>query len=398
MPHALITFLGRTPKESQGYQRTVYHFPDGYKSEPTAFLGWTLAQRLRPDRVVVLGTQGSMWDFLAEQADIAEESNEDVVGIWQSLCDAVQNSSVEAGLLQRAEPLIAKYLRTEVQLRLIPDGFSEAKQLQLLEVMAGAAEECTELTLDVSHGFRHLPMIAVVAGVYLQAVRNIQIREIWYGFYNPDSKIGAVHDLKGLVHLLEWVKALSKFEHSGDYGVFADLLTTETVDRNDIIKPMRQAAFFERTTRDATAREKINTVRSALADIPLHGVASLFQTALKERLDWAGGDTPYNRQCKLARIYLDRRDYLRASIYAQEAFITYLVCLKGGKPDSYDARDQAKKDYEKEDISPSYKTLRYIRNALVHGTRPTSHLKKTMSDETQLHEAISAFLDEFPTN
>ena len=63
MTHALITFLGRTPRDpkTQGYRVTTYQFPDGTLEE-AAVLGWNLAKRLKPNRVIILGTSGSMWD------------------------------------------------------------------------------------------------------------------------------------------------------------------------------------------------------------------------------------------------------------------------------------------------------------------------------------------------
>ena len=47
-------------------------------------------------------------------------------------------------------------------------------------------------------------------------------------------------------------------------------------------------------------------------------------------------------------------------------------------------------------MTPSYKALRAIRNALVHGTPPPKPIRMMMSDEDQLREAISTFLDEIP--
>lgn len=399
MIHALITFLGRTPPETDGYRTIVYRFPDGSESEPTALLGWTLAERLRPDRVVVLGTSGSMWDFLAEQADIADESNEDILNAWQPLVDAVRDGSVAAELLEPIEPLMARYLwadgyEPEVRLRLIPGGFDEAEQFQVLGAMADAAEGCTRVTLDVSHGYRHLPMIAVVASLYLQAVRNVHVDALWYGFYDPDANTGTAQDLGGLMHLLDWVRALSKFEHSGDYGVIADLLAT--ADRGDLETPMRQAAFFERTTRDSFAQQKVNTITNTLNTTPLDGVAGLFQASLESRLEWARHDTRSGRQCALACVYLERRDYLRASIYALEAFVTHRVLRAGGDPGRYDDRDTAKTEYEQSGMTPAYRTLRAIRNALVHGNTPHDRIGRTMSDEGGLRKAISTFLDEIP--
>ena len=129
--------------------------------------------------------------------------------------------------LERLAPLISGHIGVETRLRLIPNGVTEAEQLSVLQIMADATEGCTEVTLEVSHGFRHLPMIAVVAAVYLQALRDVQVRDIWYGFYDPDTDVGTVHDLKGLPRLFDRVRALSQFEHGGDYGVFATLLAAE---------------------------------------------------------------------------------------------------------------------------------------------------------------------------
>ena len=67
--HVLISFLGRVPKGISGYRPTCYSFK-GAPDEPTAFIGWSLHRRLTPDRLVILGTAGSMWDHLFEK-DIA---------------------------------------------------------------------------------------------------------------------------------------------------------------------------------------------------------------------------------------------------------------------------------------------------------------------------------------
>ena len=397
MSHALVTFLGRTPKKTGGYQTTTYHLPDGSESEPTALLGWILATRLKPDRLVVLGTPGSMWDFLAEQADIADSDGDSDINLWGALEDAVSNACVTGELLSKLEPLVSKHLEIETCLRLIPNGFTEAEQLEVLQVMADSTCGCAEITLEVSHGFRHLPMIAVVAANYLQAVRDVEVRALWYGFYDPDTKRGTVSDLKGLLHLFDWVRALSQFEHSGDYGVFAELLASG--GRNDLCTPMREAALFERTTQDGRATHGTNTVISALGRTSLDGVASLFQPALEDRLTWRRSNVRYLRQRALACIYLERRDYLRATIYALESFISCLVCEESGNKASYDygARQKAKEAYEKNEVTDTYNLLRGIRNTMTHGTMSDrDDVKRIMKDECALRQAILKFLETVP--
>lgn len=230
-------------------------------------------------------------------------------------------------------------------------------------------------------------MIAIVAACYLQSIRDVQFKSLWYGFYDQDTQTGTVYDLKGLLHLFEWVRALSQFEHTGDYGVFADLLP------HALAEPMRRAAFFERTTQEPFAKKEIDAIGTALKAAPLKGVAGLFQPALQDRLEWSKNDTPQRRQKQLAMDYLERRDYLRAALYALEAFVTFLVSRAGGNPALYSDCQTAREDYEKGRMSKSYRNLRELRNALAHGSEPTrKKVKQMMKDEAKLREQIKQFL------
>ena len=406
MTHALITFLGRTPRDpkTQGYRVTTYQFPDGTLEE-AAVLGWNLAKRLKPNRVIILGTSGSMWDFLAESAGI--ESKPDLEKDWEALMEAVENQAVSDEHLQKIKLLIANHLNIETQLCLIPKGLTEAEQLNVLDIMAEATKDVDELSLDVSHAFRHLPMIAIVAACYLQSIRDVQFKSLWYGFYDPDTNTGTVYDLEGLLHLFEWVRALSQFEHTGDYGVLADLLQRANPCLED---PTRKAAFFERTTRESLAKNEIAKIVTALEATPLTGVAGLFQPALQDRLKWSENETPQRRQKQLAMDYLERRDYLRAALYAQEAFVTFLVSRAGGNPALYSDRqaqaslsDRGLRNALAHGTEPTtkkvkqlqeqYKNLRELRNALAHGTEPTTEkVKQMMKDEVKLREQINQFL------
>ena len=75
MSQTLISFLGRVPKTENGYRPTTYTF-NSEPDEPTAFIGWTLHRRLKPDRLVILGTTGSMWDHLFEKDFVLGEEAE----------------------------------------------------------------------------------------------------------------------------------------------------------------------------------------------------------------------------------------------------------------------------------------------------------------------------------
>ena len=385
MNHVLITFIGRG-----NYQEISYRFPDGSECEPTKFLGWSLIDRCNPNTVIVLGTEGSRWEFLMDLVDL-DQFGEQELEIWGDLERESKAKRVSHETLNCFNRLLSSQHQIETKLILIPSAFVEDEQLQILRIMADATANCDKLTLDVSHGFRHLPMIAVVAAVYLQSINNVQLENFWYGFYDPDEGVGTVHNLKGLLRLFDWVSALDKHAHSGDYGVFNDLL--RHINEFDV-EALSQAAFYERMTADIKAKEKLNNVNHSLANRKLGGVANLFQPTLYDRLEWARKSTRPEQQRYLAEYYLERQDYLRTSIFALEAFVTKLVDECGYDSTDIGMRRLVKENYDKWDGRlQEYKLHNEIRNSIVHGTKANRRTtNKLMNSEVALQKAFREFL------
>ncbi len=129
MTTTLFTFLGRVPKKEGRYRVTRYDFGDGDLTDPVAFFGWPLAQRLRPDRLVIFGTTGSMWDHLFEvDQNLGSQLEEERL----ELIKATESKSVCREHLERMEELLEARLECEVRLRLIPYCRDEAEQVELL--------------------------------------------------------------------------------------------------------------------------------------------------------------------------------------------------------------------------------------------------------------------------
>src|SRR2546426_12612613 len=100
MTTTLLTFLGRAPKSENGYRKTSYDFGDGSRSEPVAFFGWPLQSRIAAERLVIMGTAGSMWDHLFER-DIAFGQEAEDARI--ELMEAVETKAVTSALLTPLE-------------------------------------------------------------------------------------------------------------------------------------------------------------------------------------------------------------------------------------------------------------------------------------------------------
>jgi len=395
--HTLVTFLGKGRDDPKtGYRTARYRFPDGAE-RTTAFFGRALADHLAPERLVVLGTSGSMWGVFLE--NLAAEGEEEELRIELMDAEAVQRVKLE--LIERAAALMSRSAGRTVEPRLIPYGRSEAEQRAILEVIAEVVPR-GEVSFDLTHAFRHLGMLGLVSAFMLERVGKLKVTGLWYGALDmTEDGITPVLRLDGLTAIQRWVDVLDRFDATGDYGVFAPLLEADGVPQ-DKARCLKEAAFHERTFNLADARRKLLTFLPVLEE-PLPGASGLFQKKLAERLRWAREDDLHEHQRKLAYVYLNRRDYVRAAVLAWEAIITR-QCLQGGlDPQGYgEDGDRAQAEaglrthLQQEGIrwseSPQ-RRLKDLRNSLAHGSPPWSaELRKALSDPEELHRLLEADL------
>ena len=240
--HTLVSFLGKGRDNPQtGYRQATYRFPDG-STETTAYFGLALTRHLAPDRLVLLGTAGSMWDVLVENLPgIGGEDD----ALRLALMDAVAAQRVDQPLLDRVAPLVERALGRPVQLLCIPFGRDAAEQRAILDAIAQAAPN-GQVSLDLTHGFRHLPMLGLLSAFVLDGLGR-QVAGLYYGALDMSADgIAPVLRLDGLIAVQRWVDALASFEASGDYGLFAPLLERDGVPA-DKARCLHEAAFFERT-------------------------------------------------------------------------------------------------------------------------------------------------------
>ncbi len=382
MTTTLLTFLGRVPKSEKGrYRQTSYQFDDG-STEPLAFFGWALQQRLKPDRLVIMGTAGSMWDHLFE-GDLAFGEAEEEARL--DLGETTENKSVTAECLNPLAPLLAERLGCEVRLELIPYCRNQQEQVDLLAVMARQVESQAQVHIDVTHGFRHLPMLALLAAFYLRSVRQAEIQGIWYGAYDPDTGAAPVHNLVGLLRIADWLQALHTYDKDGDYGAFAPLLGSAG-------ELLQRAAFFERSSNPVKAQKTLTSWSGREDRFPQQDpAAELFRDQLDRRVRWYRGADRAAWEKSLAWQYLGQGDYVRAAIYGLEAVITREVIRRDGNPSDYERRDGVREELKHS--QDGFKTLNNLRNALAHGVRPfNTQIEKAMATETDLRNTLKSLL------
>jgi CRISPR-associated Csx2 family protein len=393
--HTLVSFLGKGQKDTRsGYRLATYRFADGQQLE-TPFFGMALARHIKPDRLVFLGTNSSMWDALIEH--VSHDGHED---LRLALIDAVTRESVDQPLLDTVQDAIGTLLDIPISLRLVSYGREEQDQRDILSVIADAVPR-GKVSFDLTHAFRHLGMLGLVSAFFIERIGRVDIQGLFYGALDMTTDgITPVLRLDGLLAIQRWVDALDRFDVTGDYGVFALLLMQDGVPA-DKARCLEEAAFHERTFNLADAVRKLGTFAPVL-DSPLPGASGLFQSKIKERLAWVNEPSLAERQRKLAYIYLKRSDYVRAAVLGWEALITRECESRDLDPLNYkEGREPAEEaletDIKSGDVRDwrhdAYRMLKTLRNALAHGNPPKDRRfsRPLQSAETLRQELESAF-------
>jgi len=370
----LISLLGKAVK---GYRTANYVFDDHtVRTEP--FFGMALLEHAKPDRLILAGTTGSMWDVFFEHQQTDDEAT-------LALIDAVANQTVSADMLAVHEQRLTQKLGIPVQCLLISYARNEAEQTAILTDLAAKLQPGEQVILDVTHAFRHLPMLALVAARYLARVRGVQVQEVYYGALEMTPQMAdktqertPVLRLSAMLHMLDWVDALAVYEHSGNYGVFAPLLQQDGMpaERANLLA---QAAYFERNGNPVQAKQSLsgahNHVRNHTGPL-----GQLFKNTLTEHIGWFRQGSRADWELALADRYLARQDYLRAITYLCEAYISRATEKMNGNVNQFEDRDWAFKEADK---NQDVWLLKHLRNAMTHGVRTDNRDAKRLLQEQQ---------------
>ena len=113
----------------------------------------------------------------------------------------------------------------------IPDGRNQAELQVILERVANVFSDPrwdhASVSLDITHGFRHFPLLVYTLGLYLHSMRALPIRGLFYGMLEGASspeKPAALLNLQPILALPDWVHAVRVFRETGSAGPIAALL------------------------------------------------------------------------------------------------------------------------------------------------------------------------------
>lgn len=401
-----ISFLGTTDYNAVTYVHK-HKKEDGKEHEETCtthLFPHAVAHFFAPTALLVCLTPKAK-SFVPQRQDPANTKTH-----FQTLCD-----------IHEREGLVTP---TPVD---IPNGENPEELWEIFQRVADVLTEGDEVIFDITHGFRSLPLLALLATAYLRIAKQINIRTIVYGAFEarrPDGQV-PVFDLSPFLDLFKWTTATDQFLKTGNAQELARLLSDSTGQCKPLAENIRGIAQSLHVLRPLEVMEKAPQLPAHIvaAEQTITGSVSPFATLLTRIQDDYGKfglRNPESKnndrkrlvlQLKIAQWYAEKEQIVHALSMARE-WMPSLLCycfkldplnrtarekmeelLKGNLDESFRGKVYRWADVPYGDrLRPFWQHTADLRNDVLHAglrrerEKAEDVLKKTTEIMTELHQ------------
>jgi CRISPR-associated Csx2 family protein len=320
----LITFLGRGPYENgkrKPYRKAKYRFvtksgATNWISPETAFFchaAYLHQQHIEEgfDEVVILGTAGSMWDAIEE---VFEHKSEAFENSWELMAHSVDQQCVTQEILYQ----YASQFEEKLKLVLITSAVDSSDQVSILDALCQHVQKDDQIWLDLTHGYRHLPMIGLASALLGSVANRSEIVEIYYGAL--EMTVNGVTPVISLSWTLRLIEVLSAMSVLDDYRLLRPLI--DCFPKSKLRDTLEDASYKLDTMQINDAALAIDAAIKDIDSFDLHQSPELTPVLalLRQRLTELSrhSRTPLG-MALLAEHSLKSDDFLRTSIYLAEA-------------------------------------------------------------------------------
>ncbi len=117
--------------------------------------------------------------------------------------------------------------RCQTELVRVCGGDTPEKINAFMEQAAEAVGDKADITIDVTHGFRHFSFLTYLVVLYVSALRGVRVRGAWYGLLRENGPSPFL-DLRGLLELPRWLHALRALNDTGSAQPLAAILRSDS--------------------------------------------------------------------------------------------------------------------------------------------------------------------------
>lgn len=376
MPRTLVSFLGKFQRpDGSGYQRAAYRFGTDGPLVESEFFGWAAWQRLRqlpdpPTQWVILGTPTSSWDCLF--AIFSDNLPEGLTEWSDQAAREIAAGGISQDTLDAFSGFAAHLAVPVLRLRIMPME-SDAAFVALHHVL----DEGARVILDITHAFRALPALALLALGGLRWVKGIKIDDVLYGNLegSPRDQAKDVVSLQAAARVAELAPSLARVALVDDFEEAEKVCKELGIGTDQERLELRRQSILTAMLYPLEAVAQAGTLWQKLGNWPAAGstMASVVGDWVRKATDASGGGRGgipiEQRLVKQAEKFLERRDYLRCTLQLNEANRIILAKQLGRATD--DSFKELWPAFQREgpapDVLRDLRTLNRLRNHTAHG-------------------------------
>ena len=221
MAYTLISSVGTGMyNEKDGkYKNTRYQFLNGHECETRIFLHALLTERYKDfEQIMLIGSYTSSWDVFIDETDDSK------LDLWMALkeeCEPKEKTPAK-GISEENRKQLETYLSERYHIPFtiavhVPKIDEDTSQeiFDIYTRLVSTLKPDTRVLLDITHGFRSMPILLYQAIQFHSLARNADTIfpvELVYGEYVPDQKISYVRNLSPYWDFYEYASCLRLFE------------------------------------------------------------------------------------------------------------------------------------------------------------------------------------------
>lgn len=316
----LVSFIGKGIKDQNnpngGYRKTKYCLNDKISQEVT-FICKALYDFLTPQKIVIIGTSGSSWVEVLSNFLTTEQIYD-----HQSLINLVTEN--DNNITQIIADQISEICSQLTNCKFVCKIFNPSTQQSLLSSIIDSIDRDDQVYLDITHGYRSIPMIALTAIQYLKFIKKVNILNVFYGQFECLDQIKPIVSLSDILELNNWITSFAQYDKTNDLSLFTPLIKkTNPTHNTEFIKNIEAASFKEKLM---YAVDSINIIKNSTLELDVSNpLLKLLEEPLKEKLAYVNVSSIPFSLFLLSKQFIKARDFFKAVVYLQESLITYAI-------------------------------------------------------------------------
>jgi len=367
MAKLLILSLGVGFKSREGnypYRTANYRLGGQGDIVVSPFVAEALIEEVKPEFILILGTVKSAWDAFYHKyhkedyefektvetlekciASMDKDTSAEEIDEFQKQLNALYADKLCIKGNPKVEVCLTQYGLNETELK---NNYIKIRETLITLLDHMSQEENIEISFDITHSFRSMPLYNLVVIDYCRLLmpQKIQISHVFYGNLDVarENKVDGVEiaeivDLKDIVDVWEMTRGINEFSNTGNAASFLKWFEENHGSEDAFIGALRR---FHKAMQMNNRKELLEALEELFnMELPADADALLdSKKTIRERLGKEISERPYNFetpderqkskakfQLQLAKWCLKNGQVGLASVIAKEALRSFLVVV-----------------------------------------------------------------------